>query len=84
MGGEEFLIICHSGCIEMKSTIQFAERLRQYTKSHPIKIDENHIEVTISIGIAQKEAGIENPDQLINLADKALYAAKMREGTKYF
>jgi len=84
MGGEEFLVICHSGCIEMKSTVQFAERLRQYTKSHPIKIDENNIEVTISIGIAQKEVGIENPDQLINLADKALYAAKNAGRNKVF
>lgn len=68
----------------MKSTVQFAERLRQHTKSHPIKIDENNIEVTISIGIAQKETGVENPDQLINLADKALYAAKNAGRNKVF
>lgn len=84
MGGEEFLIICQSGCNEMKSTVQFAERLRQYTKAHPVKIDENFIEVSISIGIAQKEVSAKNPDQLINLADKALYAAKNAGRNKVF
>ncbi len=76
MGGEEFLIICPSGSTDKKSTALFAERLRQQIKAQKIKIDEIHIEVTISIGVALKTDSIKNPDHLINAADKALYAAK--------
>ncbi len=77
MGGEEFLIICPSGsATDRKSTVLFAERLRQHIKTQKVKIDEMYIQVTISIGIAMKDASIKDPDHLINAADKALYAAK--------
>ncbi len=76
MGGEEFLIICPSGSTDKKSAALFAERLRRQIKTQKIKIDETSIKVTISIGVALKNASIKNPDHLINAADKALYAAK--------
>ncbi len=77
MGGEEFLVICPSAnTTDKKSTALFAERLRRQIKAQKIKIDKLHIQVTISVGAAVKTARIETPDQLINAADKALYAAK--------
>ncbi|MBY0483608.1 diguanylate cyclase [Nitrosomonas sp.] len=76
MGGEEFLVVCQPGNIELKSLVQFAERLRQHINTQQIVIDELHIKISISIGIALKEAGMQSEDQLVNAADKALYAAK--------
>lgn len=76
MGGEEFLVVCHNGSTDAKSVVLFAERIRQYVNSQQVSINEIHIKVSISIGIALKETGIKNEDQLVNAADKALYAAK--------
>ena len=76
MGGEEFLIICHNGSTDAKSVILFAERIRQHVYAQQIDIDEAHIHVSISIGVALKEANMKSEDHLVNAADKALYAAK--------
>ncbi len=77
MGGEEFLVICPSGnATNKKSTVLFAERLRQQIKTQEIKIDEFHIQVTISIGVALKSASTKTSDHLVSAADKALYTAK--------
>ncbi|MBY0474115.1 MAG: diguanylate cyclase [Nitrosomonas sp.] len=76
MGGEEFLVVCQLGNTDVKSSIFFAERLRHQISQQQIKIGEVHIQITISIGVAFKEAGIKNEDHLVNAADKALYAAK--------
>jgi diguanylate cyclase (GGDEF)-like protein len=76
MGGEEFLIVCRTGSIDAKSVALFGERMRQHVSKQPINIDETHIHISISIGIALKEAYMKNEDHLVNAADKALYAAK--------
>ena len=76
MGGEEFLVVCQPGNIELKSLVLFAERLRQHINTQQIVIGELHIKISISIGIALKEASMQSEDQLVNAADKALYAAK--------
>ena len=76
MGGEEFLVVCQPGNIELKSLVLFAERLRHHINTQQIVIGELHIQISISIGIALKEASMKSEDQLVNAADKALYAAK--------
>lgn len=76
IGGEEFLMICQNGCRDAKSVCFFAERLCQYIRMQKINIHETHIQISISIGIALKEAGMISDVQLVNAADKALYAAK--------
>lgn len=76
MGGEEFLVICQPGNIELESLVLFAERLRHHVNTQQIVIGELHIQISISIGIALKEASMKSEDQLVNAADKALYAAK--------
>lgn len=76
MGGEEFLVVCQLGNSDAKSIILFAERLRQQISQQQINIGENHIQITISIGVALKEPGMKSEDHLVNAADKALYAAK--------
>ncbi len=76
IGGEEFLIICQDKKTDMHSTAVFAERLRKQISSEAIDIQEQTVAVTISIGIALKEVYMQNEDELIKAADKALYAAK--------
>lgn len=76
MGGEEFLIVCHTGNTDAKSVVLFAERIRHHVNKQQINIDETHINISISIGVALKEAHMKNEDYLVNAADKALYAAK--------
>lgn len=76
MGGEEFLIICHNGNTDAKSVVLFAERIRQHVHQQQIYINEAHINVSVSIGVALKEASMKSEDHLVNAADKALYAAK--------
>lgn len=76
LGGEEFLVICQPGSIDAKSVVFFAERLRHFICSHDITIDNHQIRISVSIGVAVKESGMSNEDQLIHAADRALYAAK--------
>lgn len=76
IGGEEFLMICPNGCTDAKSAFPLAERLRQHVKMQEINIDETRIQISISIGIALKDAGMKSDEQLVKAADRALYAAK--------
>jgi len=74
-GGEEFLIL-------LPDTTQFnasqtAERLRYLIESTTIMLENKYeIPVTASIGVATSSSLNETPQELISLADKALYAAK--------
>ena len=76
IGGEEFLMICHDKKTNIHATAVFAERLLKLVAMERIDIHDQSINVTISIGIALKETQMQNEDQLIKSADKALYAAK--------
>ncbi|UJP05221.1 MAG: diguanylate cyclase [Nitrosomonas sp.] len=76
LGGEEFLVVCQLGTANASAVVHFAERLRHLISQQKIDVGEEHIQITISIGVAIKESSIGNTDQLINAADKALYAAK--------
>ncbi len=73
-GGEEFLLICPN--LEQGDAAMAAERLRSCIADHTIKVEGKALRVTASIGVANWQDGIANPDQLIAQADKALYAAK--------
>jgi len=73
-GGEELSIIL----VETdKEQARFAaERLRQAVEAKNIRVYDEELKVTISIGIATFSRGSETADKLIESADKALYAAK--------
>jgi diguanylate cyclase (GGDEF)-like protein len=75
-GGEEFLIVLpHS---TLKAATEQAERLRKHVESLQIESGEQHIAVTISLGIAQYKIHQEDWQALLNRADAALYEAKHR------
>jgi diguanylate cyclase (GGDEF)-like protein len=57
--------------------LQIAERLRSSFAGKPIIIQEDTIEITISLGVATAELEEKrNMDLLIRNADEALYRAK--------
>ncbi len=74
MGGEEFLLL--SSIADIKQLIVVAERLRQRIAALRIQHAKHHIKLTISLGVAQREAEHESFDAVLSAADKALYAAK--------
>jgi two-component system cell cycle response regulator len=74
-GGEEFLCIL-PGASQHDANI-VAERIRIMVMDSHVMNFEQEIRVTISVGAATYPNGsISNSDQLIKLADEAMYAAK--------
>lgn len=74
-GGEEFLILLPN--TSQAEAAGFAEHIRAAVEAEPISFeDDPFIPVTISIGVAASSKLNESPDELIALADSALYAAK--------
>ncbi len=74
VGGEEFLLVCQDA--EQQTALVVAERLRQLIKALRIDLDKDVIQLTASIGVATREPAIAEADDMVQGADKALYAAK--------
>lgn len=76
-GGEEFVLILHD--IDIKSALARAEQIRLAVTKIRIKYGAQPIgPISISIGIAMYPTDSEDTEKLIELADKALYAAKKK------
>jgi diguanylate cyclase (GGDEF)-like protein len=73
IGGEEFALLFEGD--NKQGALLAAERLRESIESLPIKVGDNNIPITISIGICQWSSG-ENINHLLKIADSALYEAK--------
>lgn len=74
-GGEEFLILCPGATVD--EAHQIAERLAADCAASPTPWDAGAIPVTLSVGVAELWAHqASRPEDLIRLADGALYAAK--------
>jgi len=73
-GGEEFsIILVETG----KGKASFAaERIRQAIESKTIKVYDEELKVTISIGISTFPDDADDPVAIIDAADKGLYSAK--------
>ena len=70
-GGEEFVVILPQ--CDRESAIRVAERLRESIASTPVnKVGQ----VTASIGVATYPTGAKNKDELVEMADRAMYLAK--------
>jgi diguanylate cyclase (GGDEF)-like protein len=73
-GGEEFALLLPETV--MDGALINAERLRQSVAENNFTKGENSCQVTISLGIATQEPSMDGCDDLIRLADKALYHSK--------
>jgi diguanylate cyclase (GGDEF)-like protein len=75
LGGEEFLVICPD--TNGEQAWQHAERLRQNVEKMRMHTHGREIHMTISIGVSSSiEERVENPDLLMQVADRRMYAAK--------
>ena len=74
IGGEEFLVLCPDAT-EAQATI-VAERLRKAVEQHVVRVDKLELAVTVSLGVAERTRTMTVPDELLRVADQALYAAK--------
>ena len=75
LGGDEFAVLLpETGSADAAAV---AERIRSTVSDHAIKVKGLLLNVTLSIGITDLNAGeIDSPDSMTSLADKALYRAK--------
>jgi diguanylate cyclase (GGDEF)-like protein len=72
-GGEEFLVVLKNCDVENARVL--AEKLRQAVKEATFQYNETIIPVTVSLGIAEYQAG-ELIEHFLGRTDVALYAAK--------
>ncbi len=74
-GGEEFVVLL-PGAGATKAR-EVAERMRHRIQERTVRYGGKDIAMTVSIGICSLPAGsVANADELLHLADDALYAAK--------
>lgn len=73
-GGEEFAV----GMVDadLNQAIGLAERIRKAVANSAVTAGKNVISLTVSIGIASTDRGCRRKEDLIALADEALYEAK--------
>jgi diguanylate cyclase (GGDEF)-like protein len=73
-GGDEFLLLCPE--LDAENSLVFAERIRQtFADASESKEDK----ITLSIGISTLKVGKpQSREELLDLADKALYKAKRK------
>ena len=70
-GGEEFVVILPQ--CDREDAARVAERLRESIASTPVsKVGQ----VTASIGVATYPSGAKSKDELVEMADRAMYRAK--------
>ena len=73
-GGEEFLILLPN--TKSSAAAEQAGRLSKQIRETIMDVNEHSLKITISIGIAQLQTGVDTWETLIKRADNALYEAK--------
>ena len=74
-GGEEFAVILPDTPLDKAITL--CERFRERIKAFEFRFEDTHLRITTSVGVASSPPGGDiGSEQLIDLADKALYRAK--------
>ncbi|MBN1297787.1 GGDEF domain-containing protein [bacterium] len=73
-GGEEFVIIMRQ--CDLKAAVKSAERIRKTCEKTQLKVNDNLLSITISLGVASYPVHAQSPAELIAVADAALYSAK--------
>ena len=58
--------------------MQVAERLRESIEKTPIRISDQELQITVSIGVSRRDENTLALETLIARADQAMYIAKYR------
>lgn len=74
LGGEEFAALLPS--TDLEGAFKLAERFRIAVESQRVMVGSQEIRYTVSVGVASMDSQVSGMDQLLKLADSALYAAK--------
>lgn len=73
-GGEEFVVLLFGS--NLTQAIEIGERLRATIEGHQFAYQGVKIPVTISVGVATKEAEMASWEEMFSKADNALYQSK--------
>lgn len=73
-GGEEFCVLLPETAEESAGI--WANRMREKLAALTIEIDGKQLQITASLGIAERMADTATPEQLVDMADQALLVAK--------
>ncbi len=73
-GGEEFVLILEE--LNKKKAFEIAERIRFKIANTDFYLNNQHLKITISLGIAEFPKDTLDKKELIQMADSALYQAK--------
>jgi diguanylate cyclase (GGDEF)-like protein len=74
IGGEEFLILCEN--TTLADAYKVAERLRKAVASTLVQVPGGTRQVTLSLGVAARTPRMTSFEDLLKVADQAVYAAK--------
>jgi diguanylate cyclase (GGDEF)-like protein/PAS domain S-box-containing protein len=76
LGGDEFVVILE-GVKDEAEAIAVAERI-QHSLAQPFYLDGRELFMSVSVGIAMSQPGVERPEDYLRDADLAMYRAKLR------
>ncbi|PYE28734.1 diguanylate cyclase (GGDEF)-like protein [Rhizobium sp. PP-CC-3A-592] len=74
IGGEEFAAILHD--LTAQDATEIAERVRLHVAACGVKVEDQLLKFTISIGVHFAPDGLKDLDEGLRSADRCLYAAK--------
>ena len=73
-GGDEFVLLVEG--VAGPKEIEPVVRRIQAALANPIALPEGEFTLSVSIGVAQASPDHESPEELLQAADRAMYAAK--------
>ncbi len=73
-GGDEFILLLSN--TEQGEAEKVAERIRSQVQGHVFNVDGLDLKITLSIGVATFPEHAETKEQIIGMADKAMYDGK--------
>lgn len=76
MGGDEFLVICPNSGLD--AALICAKRLSDAVGASQVTVGAVTIGISISVGVAQRDASMADVEAMIKRADESVYLAKAR------
>ncbi len=76
IGGDEFLVVCPE--TDLPSALICAERMRKAVEALEVATESVRLRGSVSVGIAVRDATMDDADALIKCADRGVFLAKQR------